>query len=172
MDRIDDTLGYARLADRLGGDVFVLGEHHSPQFAVSSLAVALAAIAGQTERIRLTSGVTVLSVLDPARVYQDYAQLDLVSHGRAEITAGRSAFVEPFALFGARIDQYDQLFAEKLELLLRLREHERITWSGSYRPPLIATQIDWGGLPRERVEDSITRLATEIAPAVRDIATA
>jgi alkanesulfonate monooxygenase SsuD/methylene tetrahydromethanopterin reductase-like flavin-dependent oxidoreductase (luciferase family) len=135
VDRLDDTVAYARLADRLGVDVFALGEHHSPQFAVSSPAVALAAIAGQTETIRLTSGVTVLSTLDPVRVYQDFAQLDLVSHGRAEITAGRSAFLEPFALFGAPIDEYDQLFAEKLDLLLRLREHERITWSTSIAPP-------------------------------------
>jgi alkanesulfonate monooxygenase SsuD/methylene tetrahydromethanopterin reductase-like flavin-dependent oxidoreductase (luciferase family) len=134
--RLDDTIAYARLADRLGLDMFALGEHHSPDFAVSSPAVVLAAIAAQTENIRLTSGVTVLSALDPVRVYQDFAQLDLLSRGRAEIIAGRSAFTEPFALFGAPLDDYDQLFAEKLDLLLRLREHERVTWSGRYRPPL------------------------------------
>jgi alkanesulfonate monooxygenase SsuD/methylene tetrahydromethanopterin reductase-like flavin-dependent oxidoreductase (luciferase family) len=141
VDRLDDTLAYARAADQLGLDVFALGEHHSHKFAVASPAVALAAIAGQTERIRLSSGVTVLSALDPVRVYQDFAQLDLLSHGRAEIIAGRSAFAEPFALFGAPINEYDELFAEKLDLLLRLRQQERITWTGRYRPPLVDAEI-------------------------------
>src|SRR3954451_14814912 len=141
LDRLDDTLAYARAADQLGLDVFALGEHHSHKFAVASPAVALAAIAAQTERIRLTSGVTVLSALDPVRVYQDFAQLDLLSHGRAEIIAGRSAFAEPFALFGAPMNEYDELFAEKLDLLLRLREQDRITWSGRYRPPLHDAEI-------------------------------
>ncbi|WP_037412212.1 LLM class flavin-dependent oxidoreductase [Candidatus Solirubrobacter pratensis] len=141
MDRLDDTLAYARAADQLGLDVFALGEHHSHKFAVASPAVALAAIAGQTERIRLSSGVTVLSALDPVRVYQDFAQLDLLSHGRAEIIAGRSAFAEPFALFGAPINEYDALFTEKLDLLLRLREHDQLTWSGRYRPPLVSAEI-------------------------------
>src|SRR4051812_43469526 len=136
LDRIDDTLAYARAADELGLDVFTLGEHHSHKFAVASPAVVLGAIAGETERIRLTSGVTVLSALDPVRVYQDFAQLDLLSHGRAEIIAGRSAFAEPFALFGAPMSEYDELFREKLDLLLRLREHDTITWRGRYRPPL------------------------------------
>jgi alkanesulfonate monooxygenase SsuD/methylene tetrahydromethanopterin reductase-like flavin-dependent oxidoreductase (luciferase family) len=122
LDRLDDTLAYERAADELGLDVFTVGEHHSHKFAVASPAVVLATIAGQTERIRLASGVTVLSALDPIRVYQDLAQLDLVSHGRAEIIAGRSAFAEPFALFGAPMNEYDELFAEKLDLLLRLRE--------------------------------------------------
>src|SRR4051794_29658503 len=141
LARLDAPLAYARAADQLGLDVFALGEHHSHKFAVASPAVALAAIAGQTERIRLTSGVTVLSALDPVRVYQDFAQLDLVSHGRAEIIAGRSAFAEPFALFGAPMHEYDELFAEKLDLLLRLREQDRITWSGRYRPPLVDAEI-------------------------------
>ena len=140
-ERIDATLAYARAADELGLDVFTLGEHHSHKFAVASPAVVLAAAAAQTERIRLTSGVTVLSALDPVRVYQDFAQLDLVSHGRAEIIAGRSAFAEPFALFGAPMSDYDELFAEKLDLLLRLREQEQITWSGRYRPPLLDAEI-------------------------------
>src|SRR3954451_11371734 len=125
LDRLDDTLAYARAADDLGLDVFALGEHHNHKFAVASPAVVLATIAAQTERIRLASGVTVLSALDPVRVYQDFAQLDLVSHGRAEIIAGRSAFAEPFALFGAPMSEYDALFAEKLDLLLRLREQEQ-----------------------------------------------
>jgi alkanesulfonate monooxygenase SsuD/methylene tetrahydromethanopterin reductase-like flavin-dependent oxidoreductase (luciferase family) len=141
VDRLDATLAYARAADELGLDVFVLGEHHSHRFAVASPAVVLAAIAGQTERIRLASGVTVLSALDPVRVYQDFAQLDLLSHGRAEVTAGRSAFAEPFALFGAPMSEYDELFAEKLDLLLRLREQDRITWAGRYRPPLTGADI-------------------------------
>src|SRR5215208_1179154 len=97
-DRIDEIVGYGTLAERLGLDVFALGEHHTLDFAVSSPTVVLAAIAVRTQRIRLSSAVTVLSVLDPVRVYQDFAQLDLISHGRAEVIAGRSAFVEPFAL--------------------------------------------------------------------------
>src|SRR3954452_10793866 len=141
LDRIDDTLAYARAADELGLDVLTLGEHHSHKFAVASPAVVLAAIAGQTERLRLTSGVTVLSALDPVRVWQDFAQLDLVSHGRAEIIAGRSAFAEPFELFGAPMGEYDELFAEKLDLLLRLREQDTVSWRGRYRPPLHEAQI-------------------------------
>src|SRR3954470_14968316 len=136
VDRLDATLAYARAADELGLDVFALGEHHSHKFAVASPAVVLAAIAGQTERIRVTSGVTVLSALDPVRVYQDFAQLDLVSHSRAEIIAGRSAFAEPFALFGHRVEDYDALYAEKLDLLLRLRDNDHVTWTGGFRPPL------------------------------------
>jgi alkanesulfonate monooxygenase SsuD/methylene tetrahydromethanopterin reductase-like flavin-dependent oxidoreductase (luciferase family) len=141
LDRLDETLAYARAADQLGLDVFTLGEHHSHKFAVASPAVVLAAIAGQTERIRLSSGVTVLSALDPVRVYQDFAQLDLVSHGRAEIIAGRSAFAEPFALFGAPMGEYDELFREKLDLLLRLRAQDTISWRGRYRPPLHGAEI-------------------------------
>src|SRR3954453_2551789 len=141
LDRLDDTLAYARAADELGLDVFTLGEHHSHKFAVASPAVVLGAIAGETERIRLTSGVTVLSALDPVRVYQDFAQLDLVSRGRAEIITGRSAFAEPFALFGAPMAEYDELFREKLDLLLRLREQDTVTWRGRYRPPLHDAQI-------------------------------
>jgi alkanesulfonate monooxygenase SsuD/methylene tetrahydromethanopterin reductase-like flavin-dependent oxidoreductase (luciferase family) len=141
LDRIDDTLAYARAADDLGLDIFALGEHHSHKFAVASPAVVLAAIAGQTERIRLTSGVTVLSALDPVRVWQDFAQLDLISHGRAEVIAGRSAFAEPFELFGAPMGEYDELFREKLDLLLRLRAEDTISWRGRYRPPLHDAQI-------------------------------
>ena len=135
-ERVQDAIRYARLADRLGLDVFALGEHHAPEFAVPSPAVVLAAIAARTEHIRLTSGVTVLPVLDPVRVYEDFAQLDLISSGRAELTVGRSAFTEPFALFGERLEDYDALFAEKLGLLLQLRDQDRITWSGRFRPPL------------------------------------
>lgn len=134
--RVAETIDHAVLADRLGLDLFALGEHHTLDYAVSSPAVVLAAIAARTQGIRLTSAVTVLSVLDPVRVYQDFAQLDLVSGGRAEIIAGRSAFVEPFALFGHRVEDYDALYAEKLDLLLRLRSESRVTWSGTFRPPL------------------------------------
>ena len=134
--RVADTLEYAVLAERLGLDVFALGEHHTLEFAVSSPAVVLAAIVARTERIRLTSAVTVLSALDPVRVYQDFAQLDLVSNGRVEIIAGRNASTEPFALFGHRLEDYDALFAEKLDLLLRVRGQDRITWTGRFRPPL------------------------------------
>jgi alkanesulfonate monooxygenase SsuD/methylene tetrahydromethanopterin reductase-like flavin-dependent oxidoreductase (luciferase family) len=136
QQRIADTIDYAVLGERLGLDVFALGEHHSLDFAVSSPAVVLAAIAARTERIRLTSAVTVLSVLDPVRVYQDFATVDLISHGRAEIIAGRSAFTEPFALFGESVDDYDALYAEKIDLLLRLRADDHVTWSGKFRPPL------------------------------------
>ncbi len=135
-ERVQDAVRYARLADRLGLDIFALGEHHAPEFGVSSPAVVLAAAASRTERIRLTSGVTVLPVLDPVRVYEDFAQLDILSAGRAELTVGRSAFTEPFALFGERLEDYDALFAEKLGLLLEIREHDRITWSGRFRPAL------------------------------------
>lgn len=134
--RIADTIDYAVLADELGLDLFGLGEHHTLEYAVSSPAVVLAAVAARTRAIRLTSAVTVLSVLDPVRVYQDFAQLDLVSGGRAEIMAGRSAFAEPFALFGHRVAEYSALYAEKLDLLLRLRAEESVTWSGRFRPPL------------------------------------
>jgi alkanesulfonate monooxygenase SsuD/methylene tetrahydromethanopterin reductase-like flavin-dependent oxidoreductase (luciferase family) len=139
--RVADTVDYAVLADRLGVDLFALGEHHTLDFAVSSPAVVLAAIAARTQRIRLTTAVTVLSALDPVRVYQDFAQLDLVSNGRAEIIAGRSAFVEPFGLFGLDVRDYDALYTEKLDLLLRLRENDHVTWSGRFRPPLHHAEI-------------------------------
>ena len=128
--RIDDIISYGILAEQSGLDVFGIGEHHTRAFAVSSPAVVHAAIARATSRITLTTTATVLSVLDPVRVYQDFATLDLVSHGRAEIIAGRSVFAEPFALFGEDIGQLDDLYAEKLDLLLRLRDEERVTWTG------------------------------------------
>jgi alkanesulfonate monooxygenase SsuD/methylene tetrahydromethanopterin reductase-like flavin-dependent oxidoreductase (luciferase family) len=134
--RLEEILGYATLADRTGLDVFSLGEHHTLDFAVSSPAVVLAAAATRTSRIRLTSGVTVLPVLDPVRVYQDYATVDLLSGGRAEIVAGRSAFTEPFDIFGVDLADYDALFAEKLDLLLQLRASDRLTWTGQFRPAL------------------------------------
>ncbi|WP_448071299.1 LLM class flavin-dependent oxidoreductase [Georgenia yuyongxinii] len=134
--RIDDIISYGVLAEQHGLDVYGIGEHHTRQFAVASPAVVHAAVAQATQRITLTTTATVLSVLDPVRVYQDFATLDLVSHGRAEIIAGRSAFAEPFALFGEDISRLDDLFAEKLDLLLRLREQKPVTWQGRFRPPL------------------------------------
>ena len=131
--RIDDIIDYGRLTERYGLDVFGVGEHHTAMYAVSSPAVVLAAIAQATSRIRLTTTATVLSVLDPVRVYQDFATLDLINHGRAEITAGPSAFAEPFALFGK---DASRRFADKLELLLRIRTDEPVNWTGRVRPPL------------------------------------
>jgi probable LLM family oxidoreductase len=136
--RVRELVEEIELADQVGLDVFGLGEHHRRDFAVSSPAVVLAAGAARTERIRLTSAVTVLSSDDPVRVFQDFATLDLLSGGRAEIMAGRGSFIESFPLFGYDLDDYDELFAEKLDLLVTLvRGGERITWSGSgRRPPL------------------------------------
>ncbi|MDX6257429.1 MAG: hypothetical protein QOJ11_3763 [Frankiales bacterium] len=135
-DRLEQIVATAQLADGLGLDHFGLGEHHSADFVVSSPAVVLSAIAAGTTRIRLTSSVTTLSALDPVRVYQDFATLDLLSAGRAEITAGRSAYPEPFALFGASLDDYERLFDEKLDLLLRIRAAPRLSWRGRFRAPL------------------------------------
>src|SRR5689334_22280041 len=134
--RMRELLEEAELADQLGLDVFAVGEHHRPDFAVSSPAVALAAIAARTEQIRLSSAVTVLSSDDPVRVFQQFAEVDLISGGRAEIMAGRGSFIESFPLFGYDLDDYDELFAEKLELLLVLRARERVTWTGRHRAPL------------------------------------
>jgi probable LLM family oxidoreductase len=131
-----DLVEQIALADRVGLDVFGIGEHHRPDFAVSSPAVILGAAAVRTERIRLTSAVTVLSSDDPVRVFQDFATVDLLSAGRAEIIVGRGSFVESFPLFGYDLNDYDELFSEKLDLLLRLRETERITWSGRHRAPI------------------------------------
>jgi alkanesulfonate monooxygenase SsuD/methylene tetrahydromethanopterin reductase-like flavin-dependent oxidoreductase (luciferase family) len=141
IDRVNQIIELGVRADELGLDVIGVGEHHSADFVVSSPAVILAAIAARTARIRLTSAVTVLSVLDPVRVYQDYASLDLVSGGRAEITAGRSAYAEPFALFGLPLSEYGELFEEKLDLLLKLREAESISWQGRYRPALTGEPV-------------------------------
>jgi probable LLM family oxidoreductase len=134
--RMRDLLEEAVLADELGLDVFAVGEHHRPDFLVSSPATALAAIAVKTEHVRLSSAVTVLSSDDPVRVFQQFAHVDLLSGGRAEIMAGRGSFVESFPLFGYDLDDYDELFAEKLELLLAIRDDEYVTWRGTHRAPL------------------------------------
>ena len=134
--RLRDLLEEIELADQVGLDVFGVGEHHRPDFAVSAPAVVLAAAAERTKRIRLTSAVSVLGSDDPIRVFQDFATLDLLSGGRAEIMAGRGSFIESFPLFGHDLRDYDSLFAEKLDLLLAVRDAERVTWSGSHRAPL------------------------------------
>ena len=131
--RIADLLEEIELADQVGLDVFGVGEHHRADYAVSAPAVVLAAAAARTKRIRLTSAVSVLSSDDPVRVFQDFSTLDLISGGRAEIMAGRGSFTESFPLFGQDLGDYDELFSEKLGLLLRLRESERITWRGRHR---------------------------------------
>jgi probable LLM family oxidoreductase len=134
--RLADLLEEIELADQLGLDVFGVGEHHRPDFVVSAPAVVLGAAAVRTKRIRLTSAVTVLSSDDPVRVFQDFATIDLLSHGRAEIMAGRGSFIESFPLFGFDLDDYDDLFAEKLDLLLKLRSSEKVEWSGAHRAPI------------------------------------
>ncbi|HEV8104567.1 MAG TPA: LLM class flavin-dependent oxidoreductase [Gaiellaceae bacterium] len=135
-ERMRNLLEEAKLADDLGLKLFAVGEHHRPDYLVSSPATALAAIAAVTTRIRLSSAVTVLSSEDPVRVFQQFAELDLISGGRAEIMAGRGSFVESFPLFGYDLGDYDELFAEKLELLLAIRDGERVTWHGKHRAPL------------------------------------
>ncbi len=147
-ERLRDLVEEIELADQVGLDVFGLGEHHRPDFVSSAPAVVLAAATSRTKRIRLTSAVSVLSSDDPVRVFQDFATLDLLSEGRAEIIAGRGSFIESFPLFGYDLRDYNVLFSEKLELLLKLRESERVSWSGKYRPPL----EDSGIYPRPQQE--------------------
>ncbi len=135
-ERLCNLIEEIELADQVGLEVFGVGEHHRPDFAVASPAVVLAAGAARTSTIRLASAVTVLSSDDPVRVYQDFATLDLLSRGRAEIWAGRGSFTESFPLFGQDLQDYDTLFSEKLDLLLNVRDHEEVTWSGRHRAPI------------------------------------
>ncbi len=134
--RLRNLVEEIELADQVGLDVFGLGEHHRPDYAASAPVVALAAAAERTKNIRLSSAVTVLSSDDPVRVFQQFATLDLLSNGRAEIMAGRGSFIESFPLFGYALEDYDELFSEKLDLLLKLRDSERVTWEGTMRPPI------------------------------------
>jgi len=134
--RMQGVLEEAKLADEVGLDVFGVGEHHRPDFAVSSPAVVLGAAAARTRRARLTSAVTVLSSDDPVRVFQDFATLDLLSGGRAEVMVGRGSFIESFPLFGYDLRDYDELFAEHLDLLLEIRDSVEVTWSGNHRAPI------------------------------------
>src|SRR6266705_1115448 len=139
---VNDTDAIAQLLDRIvfadgaGLDVFGIGEHHRKGFLDSAPTLILAAAAARTKRIRLTSAVTVLSAADPVRVFQNFATLDLISRGRAEMVVGRGSFIEAFPLFGYQLEDYDSLFSEKLDLLLNIRENEHVTWSGEHRPAL------------------------------------
>jgi probable LLM family oxidoreductase len=142
--RLREVVEEIVLADQVGLDVYGVGEHHRKDYAASSPAIVLAAAASQTKRIRLTSAVTVLSSADPVRVFQDFATLDGISHGRAEIMAGRGSFIESFPLFGYDLNDYDELFDQKLELLLKIRESEKVTWQGGHRPAI----NDLGVYPR------------------------
>src|SRR6202047_623201 len=139
VDRMQQLLAEIEHADKVGLDLFGIGEHHREEFLDSAPTSILAAAATRTKNIRLTSAVTVLSASDPVRVFQEFATLDLISRGRAEIVAGRGSFVESYPLFGLRLEDYDSLFAEKLELLLKIRESTKVHWSGktprrAYRP--------------------------------------
>jgi probable LLM family oxidoreductase len=136
VDRMRQLLERIELADQVGLDVFGIGEHHKPEFLDSAPPVILAAAAARTRSIRLTSAVAVLSAADPVRLFQQFATLDLVSGGRAEMVVGRGSSIEAFPLFGYDLQDYDALFAEKLDLLLNVRANEHVTWSGEFRPPL------------------------------------
>src|SRR3954449_5839384 len=135
-ERLHNLIEQIELADKIGLDTFGIGEHHRQGFLDSAPAVILAAAASRTKNIRLTSAVTVLSAADPVRVFQEFATLDLMSQGRAEMVVGRGSFVEAFPLFGLRLEDYDSLFEEKLDLLLKIRDNEHVQWSGKHRPSL------------------------------------
>jgi probable LLM family oxidoreductase len=176
VDAIRHLLERIETADRVGLDVFGVGEHHRAEFLDSAPSVILAAAAARTKRIKLTSAVTVLSAADPVRVFQQFATLDLISQGRAEMVVGRGSFTESFPLFGLDFNDYDALFAEKLDLLLQLRAEERITWSGKFRPalnnqavyprPLQAEMPIWvgvGGTPESFVRAGLLGLPLMVA---------
>lgn len=174
--RLRNLLEEAELADQVGLDVFGVGEHHRPDFAVSAPTVTLAAIAARTQHVRLTSAVTVLSSTDPVRVFEEFSTLDLISGGRAEIMAGRGSFTETFPLFGQNLEDYDELFAESLELLLNVREHEKVTWTGRHRAAIddrgiyprpvqnpLPVWIAVGGTPQSVVRAGLLGLPLTIA---------
>lgn len=174
--RISDLMEEIRLADHLGLDVFGVGEHHRPDYAVSSPAVILAAAAMVTKNIKLSSAVTVLSSDDPVRVFQDFATVDHLSNGRAEIMAGRGSFIESFPLFGYDLGDYDELFTEKLDLLLKLNKTEKLSWQGKYRPsfndlgvyprpyqPSIPVWLAAGGTPASAVRAATLGLPLMLA---------
>src|SRR5579872_791656 len=133
---MEQLLARIELADQAGLDVFGIGEHHRKEFLDSATSVILAAAAARTNNIRLASAVTVLSAADPVRLFQQFATLDIISRGRAEMVVGRGSSIEAFPLFGFNLNDYDALFAEKLDLLLKVRANEHVTWSGEFRPPL------------------------------------
>jgi probable LLM family oxidoreductase len=174
--RLKDLMEEIRLADELGLDVFAVGEHHRPDYAVSSPAIILAAAAMITKNIRLASAVTVLSSDDPVRVFQDFATVDLLSGGRAEIMAGRGSFIESFPLFGYDLEDYDELFTEKLDLLLQLNRNEKLSWDGKHRPsfknlgvyprpyqPTIPVWLAAGGTPASAVRAATLGLPLMLA---------
>lgn len=174
--RIQQLLEEIQLADQLGLDVFAVGEHHRPDYAISAPAVVLGAAAAITKTIKLSSAVTVLSSDDPVRVFQSFATLDLISGGRAEIMVGRGSFIESFPLFGYDLNQYDELFAEKLELLLKINQNEIVSWKGKHRPsvinlgvyprPLQASLPIWqavGGTPQSAVRAGTLGLPMALA---------
>ncbi len=174
--RLRNLVEEMQTAEEAGLDVFGVGEHHRPDYAASAPSVVLAAGTAVTRRIRLTSAVTVLSSDDPVRVFQQYATLDGLSGGRAEIMAGRGSFIESFPLFGYALDDYDELFTEKLDLLLQIREQERVTWSGRLRPPLneagiyprpvqnpLPIWIAVGGTPQSVVRAAVNGLPLALA---------
>lgn len=144
--RIKEVIEMAVIADEAGLDVFGIGEHHRPDFVTSSHTLLLAAVAQATSNIKITSGVSVIGTTDPVRLYEDFATIDLISGGRAELILGRGAFVESFGLFGYHLNDYDELFDEKLKLFLKIKEEEYVTWSGKFRTPL----RDAGIFPRAK----------------------
>ncbi len=175
-ERLRQVVEEAVLAEEVGLDIYAVGEHHRPDFAASAPSVVLATIAGRTSRIRLAPAVTVLSSDDPVRVFQQFATLDQLSSGRAELLVGRGSFIESFPLFGYSLNDYEELFVEKLDLLLQIRDNERVTWSGKFRPPLedqgvyprpfqdpLPVWIGVGGTPRSAVRAGIKGLPMAIA---------
>ena len=174
--RVGELIAEARLADEIGLDVFALGEHHREDYVVSAPEIILSAAAAITKNIRLSSAVTVLSSADPVRVFQNFATLDLVSQGRAEIMAGRGSFIESFPLFGYRLEDYDELFIEKLDLLLAINKQEKVTWNGTHRAdiknlgvyprphqPTLPVWIAVGGTPASVVRAGSLNLPLTIA---------
>jgi probable LLM family oxidoreductase len=174
--RIQQLLEEIQLADKVGLDIFALGEHHRPDYAISAPAVVLGAAAAITKNIKLSSAVTVLSSDDPVRVFQSFATVDLISGGRAEIMVGRGSFIESFPLFGYDLNDYDELFAEKLELLLKINQNEIVSWKGKHRPSLINLGVYprplqpslpiWqavGGTPQSAVRAGTLRLPMALA---------
>ena len=138
---LGELLERVEYADSIGIDIFGIGEHHREEFLDSAPPIILAAAAARTKNIRLTSAVTVLSVADPVRVFQSFATLDLISKGRAEMVAGRGSFTETYPLFGYKLEDYSALYAEKLDLLLKIRENEVVSWAGKFRPDLVEQPI-------------------------------
>lgn len=176
VERVQRLLEEVETAERAGLDVFAIGEHHRPDFIASSPVVLLAAAAARTKSIKLASAVTVLSSDDPVRLFQQFATLDLISNGRAEIIVGRGSFIESYPLFGFDLNNYDELFAEKLDLLLTLRETTRVEWSGHHRPPLtgqgvyprparnpLTVRIGVGGTPQSFARAGVLGLPLVIA---------